>query len=107
MSQFKVVLLRRMQFELDDLSSRLGTLIWRTSILQAVRNEKPRRKNSGRVELFTHSLRPHNGTRFHFSDVLIVLKLVLRAVPTLFTAVMIAIAIPAAIKPYSIAVAPD
>jgi len=35
------------------------------------------------------------------------LKLVLSAVPTLFTAVMIAIAIPAAIRPYSIAVAPD
>jgi len=107
MLQLKVVLPNRLQFDLEGLSRRMSPLIWRTSILQAVRNEKPRRKNSGRVELFTHSLRPHNGTRFHFSDVLIVLKLVLRAVPTLFTAVMIAIAIPAAIKPYSIAVAPD
>ena len=34
-------------------------------------------------------------------------KLVLSLVPTPCTAVMMAIAIPAAIKPYSIAVAPD
>ena len=43
----------------------------------------------------------------YFSEVLIELKLVLSLVPTPCTAVMIAIAIPAAIRPYSIAVAPD
>jgi hypothetical protein len=35
------------------------------------------------------------------------LKLVASLLPTPFTAVMIAIAIPAAIRPYSMAVAPD
>jgi hypothetical protein len=43
----------------------------------------------------------------YFSEVLIVPKVVLSLLPTPFTAVMIAIAIPAAIRPYSIAVAPD
>jgi hypothetical protein len=43
----------------------------------------------------------------YFSEVLMLLKVPLSAVPTPFTAVMIAIAIPAAIKPYSMAVAPD
>ena len=43
----------------------------------------------------------------YFSEVLIALKLVLNAVPTPFTAVMIAIAIPAAINAYSMAVAAD
>ena len=43
----------------------------------------------------------------YFSELLMVLKFVLSCVPTPFTAVMIAMAIPAAIKPYSIAVAPE
>jgi hypothetical protein len=43
----------------------------------------------------------------YFNDVLIVVKLLLSWVPTPCTAVMIAMAIPAAIRPYSIAVAPD
>jgi hypothetical protein len=43
----------------------------------------------------------------YFSELLMVLKFVLSWVPTPCTAVMIAIAIPAAIKPYSMAVAPD
>jgi len=43
----------------------------------------------------------------YFSEELIALKLVLNAVPTPFTAVMIAIAIPAAINAYSMAVAAD
>ena len=42
----------------------------------------------------------------HFNEVEIVLKLVESFVPTPLTAVMIAMAIPAAIRPYSIAVAP-
>jgi hypothetical protein len=42
-----------------------------------------------------------------FSEVLMPTKLVLSWLPTPFTAVMIAIAIPAAIRPYSMAVAPD
>ena len=43
----------------------------------------------------------------YFSELLTELKVVLSVEPRLFTAVMIASAIPAAIKPYSIAVAPD
>ncbi len=43
----------------------------------------------------------------YFSEVLIVLNMPLMAVPTPLTAAMIASAMPAAIKPYSIAVAPD
>jgi len=42
----------------------------------------------------------------YLREVLSVPKVVLSAVPTPFTAVIIAIAIPAAIRPYSIAVAP-
>ena len=43
----------------------------------------------------------------YFSEVLMLLKVVLSVEPRPFTAAMIASAIPAAIKPYSIAVAPD
>src|ERR1700712_888020 len=43
----------------------------------------------------------------YFSDVLTVSNLPLSWVPTPLTAVMMAIAIPAAIRPYSMAVAPD
>ena len=43
----------------------------------------------------------------YFSELLMVSKFVLSLVPRPFTAVMIAIAIPAAIRPYSMAVAPD
>jgi hypothetical protein len=43
----------------------------------------------------------------YFNDVLTELKTELRAVPTPFTAAMIAIAIPHAMRPYSMAVAPD
>jgi len=43
----------------------------------------------------------------YFSEVEMLVKVVVSAVPTPFTAVMIAIAIPAAIRPYSMAVAPD
>ena len=43
----------------------------------------------------------------YFSELLMVLKFVDSWLPTPFTAVMIAIAIPAAIRPYSMAVAPD
>jgi hypothetical protein len=43
----------------------------------------------------------------YFSELLMVLKFVDSWLPRPFTAVMIAIAIPAAIKPYSMAVAPD
>jgi hypothetical protein len=43
----------------------------------------------------------------YFNEVLIVTKFVESWVPRPFTAVMIAIAIPAAIRPYSMAVAPD
>ena len=43
----------------------------------------------------------------YFSEVEMLLKLVLSCVPTPCTAVMIAIAMPAAIRPYSMAVAPD
>jgi hypothetical protein len=43
----------------------------------------------------------------YFSEVLMLTNLPLSSVPRPFTAVMIAIAIPAAIRPYSMAVAPD
>jgi hypothetical protein len=46
----KVVLPNRLQFDLEGLSRRMSPLIWRTSILPAVRNEKPCRKDSGRVQ---------------------------------------------------------
>ena len=48
-----------------------------------------------------------DGVFLYFSDVLIVPKVPLSLVPTPCTETIIAIAIPAAIKPYSIAVAPD
>jgi hypothetical protein len=50
---------------------------------------------------------PEKETKPHFNEVLTDVNSVLRAVPTPFTATIIATAIPAAIKPYSIAVAPD
>jgi hypothetical protein len=43
----------------------------------------------------------------YFSEVLIELNLAFRLLPTPFTVAMIASAIPAAINPYSTAVAPD
>jgi len=50
---------------------------------------------------------PEKETKPHFNEVLTDVSSVLRAVPTPFTATIMATAIPAAIKPYSIAVAPD
>lgn len=50
---------------------------------------------------------PRKETDTHFSELLIELKVVLRVPPRPFTAAMIASEIPAAISPYSIAVAPD
>jgi hypothetical protein len=47
------------------------------------------------------------GKEAYLSEVLIATKLVLRADPTPLTATMIVIAMPAAIKPYSMAVAPE
>ncbi len=49
---------------------------------------------------------PEKG-KYHFKEVLTVLNWVLRLVPRPFTTAMIASEMPAAIKPYSIAVAPD
>jgi hypothetical protein len=43
----------------------------------------------------------------YFNELEMLVKVVLSDVPTPFTAVMIAIAMPAAIRPYSMAVAPD
>ena len=50
---------------------------------------------------------PEKGPRSYFNELLIEVKLVLSVVPRPFTAATIAIEIPAAIRPYSIAVAPD
>jgi hypothetical protein len=47
------------------------------------------------------------GGRNYFKELLIEPNLSFKLVPKLFTTVMIASAIPAAIRPYSIAVAPD
>ena len=52
-------------------------------------------------------LPPEKGIRCYFNDVLIESNLALRLVPNPLTTAMIASEIPAAIKPYSIAVAPD
>jgi hypothetical protein len=43
----------------------------------------------------------------YFNEVLIEVNVVFRLVPMLLTAVMITIEMPAAIRPYSMAVAPD
>jgi hypothetical protein len=48
-----------------------------------------------------------NGTCAYFSEVLMLLNVVLSELPTPLTAVMMAMAMPAAIRPYSMAVAPD
>src|SRR6516165_7654590 len=48
-----------------------------------------------------------NAEGCYFSEVLMASNLLLRFVPTPFTTAMIARAIPAAIRPYSMAVAPD
>jgi len=55
--------------------------------------------------LFKHT--PEKGTEAYFNAVLIDVNLSLRFVPRPFTTAMIASEIPAAIRPYSIAVAPD
>lgn len=47
------------------------------------------------------------GSRNYFNEVLIEPNFSFKLVPKLFTTVMIASAMPAAIRPYSIAVAPD
>jgi len=50
---------------------------------------------------------PEKETEVYFSELLIEVNCVLRFVPRPLTTAIIASAIPAAIKPYSIAVAPD
>ena len=67
-------------------------------------NAGPRKKGTGRL---AHPVpkRPEMGG--YFSELLIDSKFELSLVPRPFTAVMIAIEIPAAIRPYSMAVAPD
>ena len=58
------------------------------------------------------AMRPASGVSrndacVYFSEVLMLSKVPLNEVPTPLTAVMIAMAMPAAIRPYSMAVAPD
>lgn len=50
---------------------------------------------------------PEKGAEAYFNEVLTDVNLSLRFEPRPFTTAMIASAIPAAIRPYSIAVAPD
>src|SRR3954453_15324141 len=64
----------------------------------------PKTKETGRLARPVPN-GPRNGR--YFSELLMVSKFVLSLLPRPFTAVMIAIAIPAAIQPYSMAVAPD
>src|SRR4051812_16466227 len=64
----------------------------------------PKTKETGRLARPVPN-GPRNGR--YFSELLMVSKFVLSLLPRPFTAVMIAIAIPAAIRPYSMAVAPD
>lgn len=63
---------------------------------------------SVRLEIEPHSIRQPRQqlTRVYFSEVLIVVKEALRVVPILLTLAMMARLMPAAISPYSIAVAP-
>jgi hypothetical protein len=64
----------------------------------------PKRKRPGAWRARSRTAPEMGG---YFSELLMVSKFVLSLVPRPFTAVMIAIAIPAAIRPYSMAVAPD
>jgi hypothetical protein len=50
---------------------------------------------------------PEEAGKIYFNEVLTVVNVPLRLVPKLFTAAIIASEMPAAIRPYSIAVAPD
>ena len=63
--------------------------------------------HSGGARPRSLGLPPEKGTRYYFNEVLIESNLVLRLLPNPLTTATIAIEIPAAIKPYSIAVAPD
>src|SRR5215216_7624252 len=67
-------------------------------------NRGPKRKRPGAWRARSRNA-PEMGR--YFSELLMVLKFADSWVPTPFTAVMIAIAMPAAIRPYSMAVAPD
>jgi hypothetical protein len=67
-------------------------------------NLGPKRKRPGAWRARSRNA-PEMGR--YFSELLMVLKFADSWVPTPFTAVMIAIAMPAAIRPYSMAVAPD
>ena len=66
---------------------------------------------SGRVDVFWPDLpspeREQKFTLIYFNELLIELKFVLRVLPRPFTAAIIASEMPAAMRPYSIAVAPD
>jgi hypothetical protein len=67
------------------------------------------RDHQGRVDADRGTIAPRHRQHvrsIYFSDVLITVNFVLSAEPTPLTAVMIAIAMPAAIRPYSMAVAP-
>lgn len=70
--------------------------------------EKPARCNLAGLDLGESEFLPEKETgRNHFNEELIELNLSLRVEPKPFTTAMIAREIPAAIRPYSIAVAPD
>ena len=71
-------------------------------------NKKPAGRNPAGLDLMeSQLLREKETGRNHFNEVLIEVNLSLRVLPKPFTTAMIARAIPAAIRPYSIAVAPD
>jgi hypothetical protein len=74
----------------------LGRLFTQAALFLGAWQLRPPRGFAGRI-----------GIRAYFSDVLIDVNLSLMLVPRLFTMAMIASEIPAAIRPYSIAVAPD
>ena len=74
----------------------------------ARRKKAPPDAKSGRARAtYWWSCPLRKGKECYFNWVEIELKLAVSAVPTPFTAAMIASAMPAAISPYSIAVAPD
>jgi hypothetical protein len=75
--------------------------------LMGLPTEKPRRMGFGGLGTCEVFSRPEIGDGTYFSAVLTVPKVVVRFVPTPLTTVIMTTAMPAAIRPYSIAVAPD
>jgi hypothetical protein len=77
------------------------------ALMGVANTEKTRRTGFGGLGTCEVFSRPEIGDGSYFSAVLTVPKVVVRFVPIPLTTVIMTTAIPAAIRPYSIAVAPD